>query len=96
MNFENDQKIVDIFSGQRVLSGLKRGIILIIHFFLPELIPVTALVSKGPAKFFSDIFWDSYTTRERAGNKRGDLVDYLMSLKNGKQNPNFGKLKNKK
>ncbi|XP_043282476.1 cytochrome P450 6k1-like isoform X2 [Venturia canescens] len=78
-------------AGQRVLAGLKRGIILIIHFYLPELIPITSLVSKRPAQFFSHVFWDSYKTRERVGNKRGDLVDFLMELKNGvvEKNPHF-------
>ena len=82
-------------SGQRVLAGMKRGIILMIHFFLPEMVRITSLVAYGPAKYFRTIFWDSYMTRERVGNKRGDLIDSLMDLKNGEQNPDFGELATK-
>ncbi|XP_012278033.1 cytochrome P450 6k1-like [Orussus abietinus] len=85
-----DEKDTDFWkAGQRVLTGLKRGIILLVHFFMPELSGFLAPMAKKPAEFFRMVFWDSMNTRERVGNKRGDLIDSFLTLKNGEQNPEF-------
>ncbi|KAI4495992.1 hypothetical protein M0802_008207 [Mischocyttarus mexicanus] len=76
-------------AGQKILSGTKRGIILMIYFLLPEITPLIEPLAKGPAEFFRRVFWDSMNTREITGNKRGDLIDSLLALKNGEQNPEF-------
>ncbi|XP_003424479.1 cytochrome P450 6k1 [Nasonia vitripennis] len=72
-------------AGQKILSGAKRGIILIILFFLPGLIKFIENFMVGPAKYFRLIFWDSMNTREKTGIKRGDMIDHFINLKNGEQ-----------
>ncbi|XP_015186995.1 PREDICTED: cytochrome P450 6k1-like [Polistes dominula] len=76
-------------AGQKILSGTKRGIIVLIYFLLPEITPLIEPLAKKPAEFFRHVFWDSMNAREISGNKRGDLVDSLLALKNGEQNPEF-------
>ena len=89
----NEFKVCDTFTfaGQRILSGVKRGLILIVLFFLPALIKYIENFMVGPAKYFRHIFWDSVNTREKSGMKRGDLVDHFINLKNGEQIPNYSK-----
>ncbi|XP_024942643.1 uncharacterized protein LOC107269568 [Cephus cinctus] len=76
-------------AGLKILSGTKRNIILMIVFLLPELIDIIYPIMTGPAQFFREVFWDSMNTREKAGYKRGDLIDSLLQLKNAQQNPIF-------
>lgn len=76
-------------AGQNVVSGVKRGIILLIYVFVPGLVKFLQPIARKPAQFFRDIFEDSITTREKVGNKRGDFVDSLLALKNGEQNELF-------
>lgn len=80
-----------LFVGQKILAGVKRGLILIILFFLPGLIQFIENFMVGPAKYFRLIFWDSMNTREKTGIKRGDLIDYFIHLKNGEQLPDYSK-----
>lgn len=45
-----------------------------------------------PARYFRDIFWDSMNVREKSEQKqRGDILDLLITLKNERQDPIFGK-----
>lgn len=76
-------------AGQKILSGPKRGIILMILFFIPEVAPFIEPLMKPPAEFFRRIFWDSMNTREKVGNVRGDMIDSLLALKNGPQSEDF-------
>ncbi|XP_058791873.1 cytochrome P450 6k1-like [Phymastichus coffea] len=76
-------------AGQKILSGAKRGIILIILFFLPGLIKFIENYMVEPAKYFRTIFWDSMNTREKNGIKRNDLVDHFINLKNQEQMPDY-------
>lgn len=76
-------------AGQKILSGTKRGIIVLIYFLLPEITPLIEPLAKRPAEFFRHVFWDSMNAREITGNKRGDLIDSLLALKNGEQKPEF-------
>lgn len=84
---KNDTAFWD--AGQKILSGTKRGILLIILFFLPSLGKIIEPLTTGPAHFFRHIFWQSVNVREQHGNKRGDLIDSLIMLKNGEQNPDY-------
>ncbi|XP_072757478.1 cytochrome P450 6k1-like [Anoplolepis gracilipes] len=74
-------------NGMKIFQGIKRAITFIIIFFIPEWCPLTEPFIKEPAKYFREIFWDSMNTREKMGYKRGDLMDSMLTLKNGKQNP---------
>ncbi|KAL2738804.1 cytochrome P450 6k1-like isoform X1 [Vespula squamosa] len=76
-------------AGQKILAGPKRGIILLTLFFLPEISPFIEPFMKAPAEFFRRVFWDSMNNREKVGNKRDDLIDFLLTLKNGEQMSNF-------
>ncbi|KAK2587190.1 hypothetical protein KPH14_002935 [Odynerus spinipes] len=76
-------------AGQKILAGPKRGIILLLLFFMPEVAPFIEPLTKSPAEFFRRVFWDSMNTREKVGNVRGDLIDSLLALKNGPQSKDF-------
>lgn len=76
-------------AGQKILSGLKRNIILMLLFFVPEVAPFIEPITKPPAEFFRRIFWDSMNTREKVGNVRGDMIDSFLALKNGPQSEDF-------
>ncbi|XP_035726462.1 cytochrome P450 6k1-like [Vespa mandarinia] len=84
---ENDTAFWE--AGQKILTGSKRGIILIILFYLPEIMTFIEPFSKSPAEFFRRVFWDSMNTREQIGYKREDLIDSLLILKKGEQTSNF-------
>ncbi|XP_036149701.1 cytochrome P450 6k1 [Monomorium pharaonis] len=72
----------------RSFHGLKRMIILVIVFFIPELLRVL-----GTRMFFNSydyvkkFFWTAMENREKTGEKRGDFIDSLIQIKNGEQNP---------
>jgi len=68
-----------------------RGIIFIIQFFLPDWDFLVVPFIKKPANYFRNIFWNSMNTRERLGFKRGDMIDSMLALKNGEQNPIYSK-----
>lgn len=74
-----------------MFRGLIGGIVFIIYFFVPGLIPIVEPFSKGHANFFRMCFRDSMDTREKTGIKTGDLIDFLLALKNEEQNPLFSK-----
>ncbi|XP_046830997.1 uncharacterized protein LOC124429586 [Vespa crabro] len=59
-------------------------------FFFPELTDKIEFKMMGEARgYFSKLFWDTLNEREKSGTKRGDLIDYLIELKNEKQNDYF-------
>lgn len=63
----------------------------LIFLFIPEWGPFIEPLIKEPANYFREIFWDSMNTRERTGYKRGDVIDCMLALKNGKQDPIYSK-----
>lgn len=79
-----------IFAGLKIFRGL-RSITFIILFFIPEWGPLIKPLIKEPANYIRQIFWDSMNTREKIGYKRGDVIDSLLALKNGEQNPIYSK-----
>lgn len=61
-------------------------------FFLPELVQWIGSPMLFDSAFAGKMFWAALETREKTGVKRGDYIDALIELKNGKQNKLFGKL----
>lgn len=74
-------------NGMKIFQGIKGVISFTISFFIPEWCFLMEPFTKEPAKYFREIFWDSMNTREKIGYKRGDLMDFMLTLKNGEQNP---------
>ncbi|GAB1863423.1 Cytochrome P450 6k1 [Camponotus japonicus] len=74
-------------NGLKIFRGFSRGITFIIQFFIPEWAPLVKPFIQEPANYFREVFWDSMNTREKIGYKRGDVIDSLLALKNGEQNP---------
>ncbi|XP_076232644.1 cytochrome P450 6k1 [Calliopsis andreniformis] len=72
-------------------STVKRGFQFIIMFFFPALSRYTGIKMLGPSSsYFRKVFWDSMDTRELSKTKRGDLIDFLIDMKNEKpDNHNF-------
>lgn len=82
---------ISSFSGQRILTGFKRGLVFLIFFFIPNLIGFVKPFCTEPAEFFRKVFWNSMNSREKLGTKRGDLIDSFLTLKNGEQSSEFSK-----
>lgn len=76
-------------AGQDIFTGALSGIVFTILFFVPSLGYIAKLFTAKRPAFFRQIFWDSFRAREEQGNKRGDLIDSLIPLKNGEQNPDY-------
>lgn len=74
-------------NGVKIFRGFMRSLVFIILFFIPEWDCLVAPFIKGPTNYFRKIFWDSMNTRERLKFKRGDMIDSMLALKNGEQNP---------
>ncbi|XP_029679683.1 cytochrome P450 6k1-like [Formica exsecta] len=74
-------------NGLKIFRGFTNSIKFIILFFIPEWGLFIGPLIKEPANYFREIFWDSMNTRERMGYKRGDVIDSLLALKNGNQDP---------
>ncbi|EGI64750.1 Putative cytochrome P450 6g2 [Acromyrmex echinatior] len=87
INSFDDNEIAFCKTGATIFRGFMRGIIFIIQFFLPDWDFLVVPFIKRPANYFRNIFWDSMNTRERLGFKRGDMIDSMLTLKNGEQNP---------
>ncbi|KAL6259233.1 hypothetical protein P5V15_009152 [Pogonomyrmex californicus] len=83
-----DEKETDFWNnGMKIFRGFKRSIVFIILFFIPEWDFLVGPFIREPANYFRQIFWDSMNTRERLAFKRGDMIDYMLALKNGEQDP---------
>lgn len=62
-------------------------------FFFPNL---TKLSKGGPffgdsLKYFREVFWSSMNAHEKSKVERGDLIDFLVKLKNETQDSAFSK-----
>ncbi|XP_047521133.1 cytochrome P450 6k1-like isoform X2 [Pieris napi] len=67
--------------------SFKRMIAVFIVFFVPELVTVVGPRVLYDATFVQNIFWKVFESREKSGNKRGDIIDTLIELKNSTQDP---------
>lgn len=65
---------------------------LVTVFFMPELVEVIGNNMLFNSKFVRKVFWTALESREKTGEKRGDFIDSLITLKNGEQNPDYGML----
>ncbi|XP_067217204.1 probable cytochrome P450 6g2 isoform X2 [Linepithema humile] len=70
-----------------IFYGFMRSMIMIMIFFIPEWIPLFGPTIKIYTNYFRKIFWDSMNSREKSGYKRGDFIDFLLTLKNEEQDP---------
>lgn len=69
--------------------GFKRMVALVTVFFIPELVEIIGTKILFNSTFVKKIFWNAMENREKTGEKRGDFIDSLVQLKNGKQNPDY-------
>ncbi|XP_014469071.1 PREDICTED: cytochrome P450 6k1-like [Dinoponera quadriceps] len=76
-------------AGINLFRGSMRAMVLMIYFFVPMLSPLIEPFTKRGSKYFRKHFDESVKYREETRSKRGDLVDYMIMLKNGKQHPDF-------
>ncbi|KAG4076397.1 hypothetical protein HA402_005840 [Bradysia odoriphaga] len=67
--------------------SFKRMVALVTVFFMPELVEKIGSSMLFNSQFVKKIFWDAVDSREKSGTHRGDFIDSLVNLKNGKQNP---------
>ncbi|XP_011868123.1 PREDICTED: cytochrome P450 6k1-like [Vollenhovia emeryi] len=74
-------------NGTTIFNGFMRGIVFIILFFIPDWDFLVAPIIKKPANYLRKIFWESMNAREKLELERGDMIDSMLALKNGEQNP---------
>lgn len=70
--------------GKKVFEyNLARSIEFTTIFFFPNLVKYTKpkFFGKEPTKFLRNIFWDVINQRMESGQKRGDLIDVLIEMK---------------
>ncbi|XP_011866377.1 PREDICTED: cytochrome P450 6k1-like [Vollenhovia emeryi] len=61
-----------------------RGFEMLAIFFLPSIVRLIRIkmFGKEPTEFMRKVFWETLTQRMKSGEKRNDLVDILLELKN--------------
>ncbi|XP_071559039.1 cytochrome P450 6k1-like [Temnothorax nylanderi] len=87
INSFDEKETAFLKNGMNIFRGLMRGIAFIILFFIPEWDFLIAPFIKTPANYFRKVFWQSMNTREQLAFTRGDMIDSMLALKNGEQNP---------
>ncbi|KAL0830301.1 hypothetical protein ABMA28_002501 [Loxostege sticticalis] len=65
--------------------SFKRMVALVTVFFTPELVEMIGSPMLFDSSFVRKIFWKAVESREKSGEKRGDYIDSIIQLKNGKQ-----------
>ncbi|KAI4502769.1 hypothetical protein M0802_001813 [Mischocyttarus mexicanus] len=67
-------------------TNIRMALTMFTAFFFPEINKKIEFKMMGEARgYFDKLFWDSFNEREKSGTKRGDLIDYLIELKNEEQ-----------
>ncbi|XP_039304987.1 LOW QUALITY PROTEIN: cytochrome P450 6k1 [Solenopsis invicta] len=87
INSFDEEETAFVKNGLKVFEGLKSSIVFRILFFFPKWDFLIAPFTKQHANYFREVFWDSMNNRERLGFKRGDMIDAMLALKNGEQDP---------
>lgn len=72
--------------------SFKRMVALVTVFFTPELVEMIGSPMLFDSSFVRKIFWKAVESREKSGEKRGDYIDSIIQLKNGKQDSLYSKL----
>lgn len=73
---------------------LQRTFEMLCYFFIPSLGKYIGRPMFGNnTGYFRDVFWNSMNTRELTKVERGDVIDSLLKLKNGKQITDFSENK---
>ncbi|KAL0808584.1 hypothetical protein ABMA28_013026 [Loxostege sticticalis] len=67
--------------------SFKRMVALVSVFFMPELVDAIGWPLLFDSSFIRKIFWKAVESREKTGERRGDYIDEVIQLKNGKQDP---------
>lgn len=71
----------------------RRTLELFTIFFFSEISDLIGAKMLGKSTpFFQRLFWESMEIREKSGSSRGDLIDFLINLKNSEQHPDYGTL----
>lgn len=67
-----------------------RGYEMLAVFFLPHIVRLTKikLFGKEPTKFLRRVFWETLDQRIKSGQKRNDLIDILIELKQNANDQN--------
>lgn len=71
--------------------SLKRMVALVTVFFMPELIELFGSVVLFDSSFMKKVFFKAMEDREKLGIKKDDFLDAVIKLRDGLQNPVYGK-----
>lgn len=71
--------------------SLKRMVALVTVFFMPELIELFGSVMLFDSSFMKKVFFKAMEDREKLGIKKDDFLDAVIKLRDGIQNPVYGK-----
>nr|NP_001296015.1 uncharacterized protein LOC105397321 [Plutella xylostella]AIJ00774.1 P450 CYP6 family protein 14 [Plutella xylostella] len=67
--------------------SFKRMVALAAVFFMPKLVDLIGSPILFNSSFVNKVFWTAVEKREKSGDQRGDYIDSIIQLKNGKQSP---------
>ena len=70
--------------GRKIFDySMLRGFELLTVFFIPDIVRYThpQFFSKEFGQFLRHVFWDVFNAREKSGEKRTDLIDLLIDLR---------------
>lgn len=70
--------------GRKIFNyNILRGFELLSIFFIPDIVNYThaAFFSEEFGQYLRKLFWDVFNAREKSGEKRCDLIDLLMDLR---------------
>lgn len=81
-----------LFLVMNFFHSLKRMVALVTVFFIPELVEMIGSPMLYDSSFIRKIFWTAVESREKSKETRGDFIDSIIQLKNGKQDPLYSKL----
>jgi len=70
--------------------SIRRAYEMLAIFFTPNLVPFAGVKMFGeePTKFLRKVFWETITARIKSGEKRNDLIDILVELKQNSNDQN--------
>lgn len=83
-NSLNDPKAEFRQQGRKIFDyNMLRGFELLSVFFIPDIVKYThaTLFSKEFGQYLRHVFWEVFNTRMKSGEKRCDLIDLLMDLR---------------